>query len=416
MKWRKYFIDRKYLLQRHVTLSEKITYYRTMNEISRQVMATEMRISLHQMRGIEDGTISPDTESMDRLITYTSIPYDTWVNPRIELPTTLNNNPRKQRERLRQVINEKADGNLSEFARLVEVDKTTLSRMLSGERRMNDNHLRQIEIRTRARLEWLKSGREPAYHAANWSPENDPTATIKEGAMLAGFMDRHGISWVALGKQMGVSKAASTQYQHTQGFHAAKKVAIMEALKKLTSDEGLTEADVFATPPNVAVSVSATHPAPATGKILPVNVLERDAAVRLMRIPVRARAGFGYTAYFNAPVNEQEFMDVSSNKLYPGVKAEDHKIVEVNGDSMEPQLQSGFEMLAYKLPAGQFPKMNKIVMVDFHEELVVKRLVGIDWVDRTVTLRSDNGGTEMRIPMDEIRGIWHIYDYYRARL
>lgn len=138
--------------------------------------------------------------------------------------------------------------------------------------------------------------------------------------------------------------------------------------------------------------------------------------ISILKTPLYARTGFGYSTYMNRPPNEQEWDYISPSKLYPGVPAEDHTIVTINGDSMEPMLQAGWEVLAYKKAKGTFPRLNKVVMLDFQDELIIKRLVNVDWVEHTITVQSDNGGAQMRIPMDSIREVYHVYDYYRAQL
>ncbi|MBD2753828.1 S24 family peptidase [Spirosoma validum] len=145
-----------------------------------------------------------------------------------------------------------------------------------------------------------------------------------------------------------------------------------------------------------------------------VRIPERAELLPVLKTPLYARAGMGYTAYFNRPPEEQEWDYVPENKLYPGVAAEDHTIVTINGDSMEPTLLAGWEMLAYKLPEGLYPRVEKIVMLDYKDELIIKRLAKVDWQNNTITIQSDNGRMKVEIPMDEIRQVYHVYNIHNA--
>ena len=145
-----------------------------------------------------------------------------------------------------------------------------------------------------------------------------------------------------------------------------------------------------------------------------IRIPDRAELLPILKTPLYARAGMGYTAYFNRPPEEQEWDFVPENKLYPGVDPESHTIVTVNGDSMEPTLLAGWEMLAYKLPEGAFPRLDKIVMIDYKDELIIKRLTKVDWQDNFIVLQSDNGNQNFEIPMDEIRAIYHVYNVHNA--
>lgn len=152
------------------------------------------------------------------------------------------------------------------------------------------------------------------------------------------------------------------------------------------------------------------------GPLRPIRVLDSSGLIPILKTPLYARAGFGYTAYLNRPPEEQEWESIPANKLYPGVSPEDHTIVTVNGDSMEPRMEAGWEMLAYKLPEGQFPRIGKIVMLDYRDELIIKTLVDVDWQKHLITVQSYNNKELKEIRMDEIRRVFHVYDYHKAML
>lgn len=299
------------------------------------------------------------------------------------------------RARVEQIIVLQSDGSQREFSRLVGIDETILSRLLrNGKRQFNEGHLRTIERATRARLEWIKFGEEPMLWPAGQIPDRPPHR--HEGQLLRDYLDRNGPSDKELAARIGRSPSTVSKYFDSASFDSDVRQAILSALN-VNYDE------IFGNPGSRN-----------NREMFPLRTTEES--VYVVRIPLRARAGLGYSAYFCGPETEREYVAVALDKLYPGIKQQEHAVVVVNGDSMEPVLEHGYEMLCYRLPSEQFPGINKIVVVDFHDELTIKRLAAVDWVAKTITLRSDNGGAEMRLPMVDIRGIWHVYDYHRARL
>ncbi|MBD2702308.1 S24 family peptidase [Spirosoma sp. BT702] len=148
----------------------------------------------------------------------------------------------------------------------------------------------------------------------------------------------------------------------------------------------------------------------------PIRIAQSFDLVPILKTPLYARAGFGYTAYLNRPPEEQEWESIPFDRLYPGIPPEDHTIVTINGDSMEPRLEAGWEMLAYKTANNEFPRIGKIVMLDYKDELIIKTLVEINIQKRTITVQSYNNKETREIPMDEIRRVFHVYDHWKAFL
>ena len=301
------------------------------------------------------------------------------------------------RARVAQTIELRADGVQRAFSEMTGIEESILSKLLrpNTKRHFLEIHLRAIEQKTHTRLEWLLYGEEPMRWAIGQIPDRPPLR--HEGQMLRAYLDRHGPSDTELGARLNKAKSTVSKYFDSASFESDTRQAILKALDATYEDvfgDGLTSS--------------------AKSAVQRVRLGERS--VSIVKIPLYARAGIGYVAFFSGPLTEREYVDVHPDKLYQGVKADNHAVVVVNGDSMEPELKAGYEMLAYELKNGSLPSINKIVLVDFRDELTIKRLAAVDWVHHTITLRSDNGGAEMRLPMAEIRRIWHVYDYHKARL
>ncbi|RYC70824.1 LexA family transcriptional regulator [Spirosoma sordidisoli] len=305
----------------------------------------------------------------------------------------------KIRERIRRLIAEKADGRQQDLAAMCDIQPSALSRMLAGTDKFTRRQLLKIEKGTSARLQWLELGIEPVYHAEGAPEESEK---MYEGQMLRAYLERNGIEQAELARLLNKSKTTLAGYLKSVNLNQKNKTAILNALKA-------TEMDVF----GFAKRQLPNYENGPRVRSVEVGGLRM---VDIIRIPISARAGYGYDAFFADVPSEREYIPVSEDRLYPGVHEDRHVIVEVNGDSMQPVLEPGFEVMAYRMPDGMFPPLNKIVLVDFHEQLTIKRLVGVDWMGKSVTLRAENGGAELKLPMAEIRAIYHVYDYYKARL
>ncbi|MBO0947563.1 LexA family transcriptional regulator [Fibrella forsythiae] len=307
-------------------------------------------------------------------------------------------------KRVEQLIKTITNESQRDFAIMVGLGETLLSKLLSpgSTRHFNDDHLEKIERATNARLEWMKRGELPQF----WTnSESIPDRSGKhEGKALKEWMDRAGIQQAELARRLEKGKSTVNQYFKSASLSAENKKVILQAL-------GAKYDDVF----GQAQDLSSAEIANEFRRIRPVSV-EAMNRVMVMRIPVNARAGFGYQAFFGDNPKELEYVPISEDRLYPGIRPEDHGIIVVNGDSMEPLLQPGFEVLLYRMPPGTFPKPGKIVVVDFQDELIIKRLRSVDYVGETVVLRSDNGGDELKLSMGDIRQVYHVYDYYKSRL
>ncbi|MBN8826476.1 MULTISPECIES: S24 family peptidase [unclassified Spirosoma] len=314
--------------------------------------------------------------------------------------------------RVRRLIAEKADGKQTNLAHDADIQPSMMSRLLAGHEAFNRRYLLKIEKATGARLVWLEQGVEPIYYPEGKVPEREE-AEFHEGSLLRAYLDSKNIEYSEFARMLNKSKNTVQGYFKTEAFSKSNKSSILKALSA-------TEADVFGgvpaypAPARIRQYVN-EEPAATYERLRPIRVDDTDM-FNVLRIPIRARAGLGYHAYFNENQDELQYNRVPGGKIYPGVPPERHVIVEVNGDSMEPVMEHGYEMLAYELPHGHFPNYVKYIMVDFRDELTIKSLAAIDYIEGTLTLRSLNGGAEMRISMDEIRKAWHVYDYYKAKL
>ncbi|MES2795590.1 MAG: S24 family peptidase, partial [Bacteroidota bacterium] len=86
-------------------------------------------------------------------------------------------------------------------------------------------------------------------------------------------------------------------------------------------------------------------------------------------------------------------------------------VIEIQGNSMSPQLQSGNKVLASQiLPSDWAYISGGVYAIIYRDFFVVKRIKDNDLLSKkTITLHSDNlkSGT-ITIPIEDIKGIWKI--------
>ena len=127
------------------------------------------------------------------------------------------------------------------------------------------------------------------------------------------------------------------------------------------------------------------------------------------RVPVAARATFAENLLEGGSMDE--FEEVPIKNPTPELRRPGALEIEVNGDSMEPTLKSGWNVACYEIDKSDFKYLpGGIYAVVFGNFFVIKRIKDNDLLrNGTLTLHSDNerGGT-LTVPGEELRGIWKV--------
>lgn len=140
--------------------------------------------------------------------------------------------------------------------------------------------------------------------------------------------------------------------------------------------------------------------------ILPLN---EAAFVDLPYLPIPARATFVEMA-----ADPNSYGQMETFRVYnPAREIEGKKafVIEIDGDSMEPQLKSGDKVLAVEIPKGDWVyQTGKIYAIAFGNSFVVKRITNNDlMLNNRLTLSSDNPmGGEITIKGNELIGMWKV--------
>lgn len=134
--------------------------------------------------------------------------------------------------------------------------------------------------------------------------------------------------------------------------------------------------------------------------------LSQDQFIDLEYIPVKARAGFAELQQLN--YTHHETFRVIRTEI--GESFTKQVIIEIDGDSMEPNYTSGTKVRCKEVDAGDWIYINSGVYVVVYSNFFVVKRVKNSPSNGILTLHSDNtetGGTT-DVPLDDVRKIWKV--------
>lgn len=310
------------------------------------------------------------------------------------------------RERVRVLIEQRYNDRQGELAAAVGLQPAALSLLLNGKKPVSMKQLRTIEAGSRARLDWLLTGDEPMFHPIGWVPfSSEP---MKEGEFLRQFVDeRADFTQTKLAETLSVSKSTIGDYFKTTRFDDATRERLLSALRQLTGEE-LTEGAVFGDGERLS-EPSSTY----TRSIRHVGNLASEPVIVLPFVPIRARAGVATPQYWEHQPETTRIMRASLIDYEPDTLQPKRNwwIIEVDGDSMEPQLISRARVLGYYVGKEQVSSLKPGVWaIQYDDEFVIKR-VRANNIEREggLLLHSDNPPPDPYfVRVDQINHVWFI--------
>jgi len=108
-------------------------------------------------------------------------------------------------------------------------------------------------------------------------------------------------------------------------------------------------------------------------------------------------------------------------ETYPVFDADDKKydksiVIEVDGDSMEPNYHSGTKLLVSLVEKPNWPYITGVVAIAFKDFFVIKRIKKNFNGDGSLMLHSDNPqGADLQVEVKDIRSIWKVERVVFAR-
>jgi transcriptional regulator with XRE-family HTH domain len=124
-------------------------------------------------------------------------------------------------------------------------------------------------------------------------------------------------------------------------------------------------------------------------------------------IPVTARASF----IDRFPdMDYQEMGTFPVYNLDPELKRKGAIVIEVNGDSMEPQLPHRAKVLGLPVDPGDWTYMTGVHAIVYANRFTIKRIISntLSREGGEVVLKADNGGAEVAVPGSELFRVWKI--------
>lgn len=138
--------------------------------------------------------------------------------------------------------------------------------------------------------------------------------------------------------------------------------------------------------------------------------------IELRRVSFKARASFNYAQLQR--YKDGDIFDTVLFRLPPGRTAEDYAdalVFDIEGDSMEPSLRDGQQVIAWPVSEGKWEYLhNTICVVDYDETVTVKAVLKNDLNNTDgLTLHATGGlGGSFTVARKDIHSIWEVREFY----
>ena len=215
---------------------------------------------------------------------------------------------------------------------------------------------------------WLEFGEEPMFTTLKEAiteqstnvlfPKYNKSEVTQRFLIALEQLKTQGTSYSEVANKIGASTSLVSEIRRGKTFllpHFAQKFIEIFNINKEWLLEGKGD-NMF----TLSGNVSNVHP---------VEV-ENSDWIEVPFVPLHARASFAET-YFDSNVNEVETIKIRKR---PGIKYEKAKIFEVDGDSMEPTLVSGEQVLCEIIDPANWKFTTGVVVVAFGNMVVIKRI------------------------------------------
>ena len=147
-----------------------------------------------------------------------------------------------------------------------------------------------------------------------------------------------------------------------------------------------------------------------------LGLLSDIPGIELGRVSFKARASFNYAQLQR--FMSSELFDKVLFRLPPGRTAEDYQdalVFDIEGDSMEPTLRDGQQVIAWPVPEGKWEHLhNTVCVVDYSDTVTVKAIFANDLFNtKGLTLHATGGaGGSFTVARKDIHSIWEVREFY----
>lgn len=154
--------------------------------------------------------------------------------------------------------------------------------------------------------------------------------------------------------------------------------------------------------------ISVEYLAKGTGMPLLIGnrVAEREE-VPFKEVPFVAVKAYGSFIAGYGPDEGYKFIEDTYPVHNLDTATNGHLVIEVEGNSMSPQIQPGMKVLVKRVESDSWEYINGVHAVLFDDYFVIKRIKHNHLSDRgSIELYSDFDGSTLHVKGEAIRGIW----------
>ena len=287
-----------------------------------------------------------------------------------------------------------------QFADVLGIKQGTVSGYESGKTQPSADILQRLS-KLGFSIDWLMASDLPAPSVDNLStsPQAPPDLSTPPavGGRVAALRATMQLSQTKLAQKADIS--VHTIIRLEQGKHTTNRTKLAQIAAALGTNIDYLR---FGTGEPVAPL--------APPKSYNISV-ENKPTVTVAYLPVPARATFAES--FNDLAGlPPETIEISADLIPPGVKPENVRAFDINGDSMEPRLQSGWRVLGRVLEREKwrYAPSGFYAVCYGSSTFVVKKIIENDLATGTLKLHSENpqGGTTT-VAEQDILSIWQVF-------
>ncbi len=225
---------------------------------------------------------------------------------------------------------------------------------------------------------------------------------------------------------VGLTKSAVSKFESGRSRPSSRVLTILSQLFDTSVDYLLTGSAhpsaskkavdmVYIDPPYVHSQKFPPYP-PDQTNVHAVGLLSDIVVIKLRRVSFKARASFGYAQLQR--FKDNDIFDTVLFRLPPGRTEEDYKdalVFDIEGDSMEPSLRDGQQVIAWPVPDSRWEYLhNTICVVDYAEEVTVKAILKNDLnnTDGLALHATGGAGGSFTVARKDIHSIWEVREFY----
>lgn len=396
-----------------MTLPQKLERTRILLQLSPPQIAAIMGVSAPTYRRYESGAVSPPTDALQKLATYTGLSVSQYVDNQPwpeavqsviveksasnglliesgDLPAATVAGGRARR--LRRVRDLFFGGSVTDMAARAGLSKFRLSDYLNEKKPITDSTLQKVATGAGVSLHWLKTG-EGDMLSTSPAPQLSP-GKIHQGQALKTFV---ALSWGAsrrLADAMGVEAGTMSSYYNRAEF----------SVKQLRNLRGAFKALGWDFDRQVMGGVRAVGELPDAG---------RESSHEIIFVKSGDRGGFiresfrGLQPFYDTSYTSLEKLPVNLILLNPQTEKENHVIFEIDDPEMGQTARPGWRLLTYLAPASDWTNLTGHVIVQYKtakgEGLLFRRIVRRSLsIDGMLHLQGDAPGSELSLPETDI--------------